>query len=248
MPYENTREKQVLNFKGQGDLDIALVDLVWIGEFAENGWILPIDKFSSDASITDPNLNLKGFFPLLLNAFGSWGGKTYGLLFGSAVSTLKVGDRVCVEPGIPDLASRASKLGMYNVNPSVAFWATPPVHGVLTPHVVHPVAFTFKLPDNVTFAEAAMVEPFAVGLQAAAKAKIKPGDTAVVTGAGTIGIMTALAALSGGYFARDRLRFGRREARDSWTLTRRIHREHPEEQACRSDCGRNRRLGRRYRL
>ena len=117
---------------------------------------------------------------------------------GSAVTTLKTGDRVCMEPGIPDLTSRASKLGLYNVDPSVVFWATPPVHGVLTPFVVHPAAFTFKLPDNVSFAEAAMVEPFAVGLQASVKAKIQPGDTAVVTGAGPIGIMAALAALAGG--------------------------------------------------
>ncbi|MDX7953908.1 NAD(P)-dependent alcohol dehydrogenase [Lichenihabitans sp. Uapishka_5] len=117
---------------------------------------------------------------------------------GAAVTGLKVGDRVCMEPGIPDLTSRASKLGLYNVDPSVAFWATPPIHGVLTPHVVHPAAFTFKIPDNVSFAEAAMVEPFAVGLQAAVKARIKPGDTAVVTGAGPIGIMAALAALASG--------------------------------------------------
>ncbi len=117
---------------------------------------------------------------------------------GSAVTSLKRGDRVCMEPGIPDLSSRASKLGLYNVDPSVVFWATPPVHGVLTSHVVHPAAFTYKLPDNVSFAEAAMVEPFAVGLQAAVKAKIQPGDTAVVTGAGPIGIMAALAALAGG--------------------------------------------------
>ena len=117
---------------------------------------------------------------------------------GSAVANLKRGDRVCMEPGIPDLSSRASKLGLYNVDPSVVFWATPPVHGVLTPEVVHPAAFTYKLPDNVSFAEAAMVEPFAVGLQAAVKAKIQPGDTAVVTGAGPIGIMAALAALAGG--------------------------------------------------
>lgn len=81
VPYENTREKEVLNFTSQGDLTMALVDLVWIGEFAESGWIEPIENFSKDASITDPNLNLTGFFPLLLDAFGSWGGVTYGLPF-----------------------------------------------------------------------------------------------------------------------------------------------------------------------
>ena len=51
---------------------------------------------------------------------------------------LKVGDRVCMEPGVPNLSSRATKLGIYNVDPDVSFWATPPVHGVLTPYVVHP--------------------------------------------------------------------------------------------------------------
>ncbi|OWJ56008.1 NAD(P)-dependent alcohol dehydrogenase [Inquilinus limosus] len=117
---------------------------------------------------------------------------------GPGVTSLKPGDRVCMEPGIPDLTSKASKLGLYNVDPSVVFWATPPVHGCLTPEVVHPAGFTFKLPDNVSFAEAAMVEPFAVGLQAAVKARIQPGDFAVVIGAGPIGIMAALAALAGG--------------------------------------------------
>ena len=63
VPYENTREKQVLNFNGQGDLSIALVDLVWIGEFAENGWIEPIDKFTGDASITDPESESEGLLP-----------------------------------------------------------------------------------------------------------------------------------------------------------------------------------------
>lgn len=81
VPYENSREKQVLNFTSNGDLTIALVDLVWIGEFAESDWIVPVDKFSKDAAITDPNLNLKGFFPLLLDAFGTWGKTVYGLPF-----------------------------------------------------------------------------------------------------------------------------------------------------------------------
>lgn len=117
---------------------------------------------------------------------------------GSAVTHLKVGDRVCAEPGIPDPNSRASKLGLYNLDPAVRFWATPPVHGCLIGKVVHPAAYTYLLPDNVSFAEGAMVEPFAIGMQAAAKAKIRPGDVAVVVGAGPIGIMIALAALAGG--------------------------------------------------
>lgn len=117
---------------------------------------------------------------------------------GTEVDTLIPGDRVCMEPGIPDPTSRASKLGLYNVDPAVRFWATPPVHGCLTPEVIHPAAFTYKLPDTVSFAEGAMVEPFAIGMQAALRARIQPGDIAVVSGAGPIGMMVALAALAGG--------------------------------------------------
>lgn len=117
---------------------------------------------------------------------------------GANVRHLEVGDRVCMEPGIPDPQSRASRLGIYNVDPRVTFWATPPIHGCLTPEVVHPAAFTYRLPDAVSHAEGAMVEPFAVGVQASVKAGIKPGDLCVVTGAGTIGLMVALAALASG--------------------------------------------------
>ncbi len=117
---------------------------------------------------------------------------------GREVRHLEEGDRVCMEPGIPDPNSRASREGKYNLDPAVLFWATPPVHGCLTGHVVHPADYTFKLPDNVSFAEGAMVEPLAVGLHAATKARIKPGDLAVVMGAGPIGVVTALAALAGG--------------------------------------------------
>jgi D-xylulose reductase len=117
---------------------------------------------------------------------------------GDEVEHLRIGDRVCMEPGVPDPNSRASRLGIYNLDPAVRFWATPPVHGCLTPSVVHPAAYTFRLPDNVSFAEGAMVEPLAVGMHAATKARIKPGDLAVVMGAGPIGMVTALAALAGG--------------------------------------------------
>jgi len=117
---------------------------------------------------------------------------------GSAVTHLQPGDRVCMEPGIPDPNSRASKLGIYNVDPAVRFWATPPIQGCLIPEVVHPAAYSYKLPEHVSFAEGAIIEPFAIGMQSAVRARIQPGDIAAVSGSGTIGIMVALAALAGG--------------------------------------------------
>lgn len=138
--------------------------------------------------------------PFVVNAPMVLGHEAAGTVVetGSKVTSLAVGDRVCVEPGVPDFSSRATLLGLYNLDPSLTFWATPPVHGCLTPDVVHPAALTFKLPDNVSFAEGAMVEPLAVGMQAAVKARIQPGARALVLGAGPIGIVVALAALAGG--------------------------------------------------
>ena len=138
--------------------------------------------------------------PFVVNAPMVLGHEASGTVveIGAEVRHLTIGDRVCMEPGIPNPASRAAKLGLYNVDPEVTFWATPPVHGCLTPHVVHPAAYTYKLPDHVSFAEGAMVEPFAIGMQAALRARIQPGDVGLVLGAGPIGMMTALAALAGG--------------------------------------------------
>jgi D-xylulose reductase len=117
---------------------------------------------------------------------------------GSQVCHLKVGDRVCMEPGIPNHLSRESMQGMYNLDPTVTFWATPPVHGVLRESVVHPGNLTFKLPDNVSFEEAVLVEPLTLGVHVARKVGIASGDNAIVTGAGPIGVIIALAALASG--------------------------------------------------
>ncbi len=117
---------------------------------------------------------------------------------GCNVKNLVVGDRVCMEPGIPDFNSRAALEGHYNVDPAVRFWATPPVHGCMRESVVHPASLTFRIADNMEFAEGVLVEPLAIGIHSAKKACIKPGDVAVVIGAGTIGLITALAALGAG--------------------------------------------------
>lgn len=49
--------------------------------------------------------------------------------------------------------------GRYNLDPSVKFFATPPVHGSLARYVDHPADFCFKLPDSLSYEQGAMVEP-----------------------------------------------------------------------------------------
>ena len=117
---------------------------------------------------------------------------------GDKVTGIEKGDLVCMEPGIPNPRSREVMWGIYNLDPDVVFWATPPVHGCLRERVIHPAQFCFKLPQGMSAAEGAMMEPLAIGIEAAKKAAIKPGDTALVVGCGTIGIMCAISALAGG--------------------------------------------------
>lgn len=72
----------VLDFTSKaGTYDVALTDVVWVGEYAANGWLTPLEKFTSDPKLADPALNLKGFFPILLDSFGTWDKKLYGIPF-----------------------------------------------------------------------------------------------------------------------------------------------------------------------
>ena len=113
---------------------------------------------------------------------------------GENVTTLKAGDRVCMEPGIPCMKCEECLTGHYNLCKDVRFWATPPYDGVLSEYIAHPAAFTFKIPDNMSFTEGALVEPLAIGLHACNTGGVKLGQTVAIVGAGCIGLVTLLAA------------------------------------------------------
>lgn len=112
---------------------------------------------------------------------------------GKNVTHLKVGDRVALEPGKTCGHCEFCKTGRYNLCPDVVFFATPPVDGVFQEYVAHEADLCFKLPENVSTMEGALIEPLAVGFHAAMQGDAKAGQTAVVMGAGCIGLVTMMA-------------------------------------------------------
>ncbi|OQV13627.1 Sorbitol dehydrogenase, partial [Hypsibius exemplaris] len=113
---------------------------------------------------------------------------------GEGVTSLKIGDRVAVEPGVPCRRCDRSKEGRYNLCPKITFPATPPYQGTLTRYYVHEADFCYKLSDNVSCEEGAMLKPLAVGLHACLRANIAIGSRVLVCEAGTIGLVSLLCA------------------------------------------------------
>lgn len=112
---------------------------------------------------------------------------------GKNVKHLKVGDRVALEPGKTCGHCEFCKTGRYNLCPDVVFFATPPVDGVFQEYVAHEADLCFKLPDQVSTMEGALIEPLAVGFHAAMQGGARAGQTALVMGAGCIGLVTMMA-------------------------------------------------------
>ncbi|KAB8203660.1 D-xylulose reductase A [Aspergillus parasiticus] len=113
---------------------------------------------------------------------------------GSAVTTLKVGDHVAMEPGIPCRRCEPCKAGKYNLCEKMAFAATPPYDGTLAKYYVLPEDFCYKLPENINLQEAAVMEPLSVAVHIVKQANVAPGQSVVVFGAGPVGLLCCAVA------------------------------------------------------
>lgn len=120
---------------------------------------------------------------------------------------LKVGDRVALEVGIPCRACLLCTTGRYNLCPKLSFRSSaktfPHADGTLQTAITQPANMCHLLPENVTLEEGALIEPLAVCLHAITRSQSAgsntatplTGSTALVIGAGAVGMLTA-AALS----------------------------------------------------
>jgi L-iditol 2-dehydrogenase len=130
--------------------------------------------------------------PLVLGHEAS--GEVVGL--GPAVSRLKLGQRVSLEPGVPDLSCPQCLAGRYNLCPGMRFFATPPVDGAFAELVTIHEQFAHPVPDQLSDDAAALLEPLSVGLWACRKAAVSAGSRVLITGAGPVGLLTAQCALA----------------------------------------------------
>ena len=75
-------------------------------------------------------------------------------------------------------------------------------------YVAVPERILYKLPDTVTYAQAAVVEPLSVAVHAVAVSRLRLGDRAVIVGAGTIGLLLTQVVKAAGVTGADRGGFG----------------------------------------
>jgi L-iditol 2-dehydrogenase len=115
---------------------------------------------------------------------------------GTDVSQRRIGERVAIEPGIPDGVCVQCRAGRYNLCPHVRFFGTPPIDGALTNYVTVPEGFAYPLPGTMSNEEGALIEPLSVGLWACRKAELRGGDHVLVTGAGPIGLLAMKVAFA----------------------------------------------------
>ncbi len=121
---------------------------------------------------------------------------------GPQVTKWKKGDRVTFDSTVYPLDDWFTINGHYNLSDNREVLGVSPGtyrrHGAFAEYVAVPQHILYRIPDNVTFEQAAMVEAAAVALHAINISGLKTGNTCIVIGAGTIGIfLIKLLSISG---------------------------------------------------
>lgn len=106
---------------------------------------------------------------------------------GEGVTKVKVGDRVAVEPYLVCNECEFCLEGKYNICVKAGFLGLSGESGGFAEFCVAEERFVHPLGDLSTEV-GALVEPLAVAHHAIVRSGVKPGDTAVVVGAGPIGL------------------------------------------------------------
>jgi L-iditol 2-dehydrogenase len=111
---------------------------------------------------------------------------------GKRVKGWKPGDRVTFDSTIYPLDDWYARKGLYNLSDNRMVLGVSPEdyrrHGAFAEYVNIPQHILYRMPDEVSFTQAAMVEPFGVAAHATELTPVAWNDTALVVGTGMIGL------------------------------------------------------------
>ena len=113
---------------------------------------------------------------------------------GSEVPASRVGERVAIEPQKPCRRCRECTAGRYNLCVRMEFYACPPFDGAFARYCVIRSEYAFAVPDSMSDEAAALLEPLSVAITTMRKARVVPGSSVLIAGAGPIGIICAQTA------------------------------------------------------
>lgn len=112
---------------------------------------------------------------------------------GEGVQGFEIGDKVALEPAVPCGKCKDCREGHYNLCRNVKMLAIPGERdGVNAEYCVHDASMCYKLPDQMSTLEGALLEPLAVGFHATELADARIGESAIILGSGCIGLCTLM--------------------------------------------------------
>jgi len=118
---------------------------------------------------------------------------------GSAVTRVRPGDRIAIEPAMPCWDCDQCRSGRHNTCRKLKFLGCPgQAEGCLSEYIVMPETSCFPVLPGLTFDEAALSEPLAIGIYAVKKSVPISGARIAVLGSGPIGMSVMLAAKAEG--------------------------------------------------
>jgi L-iditol 2-dehydrogenase len=117
---------------------------------------------------------------------------------GTGVTGWAPGDRAALEPAVYCYHCEFCMTGHHNVCANLRFLSTPCDPGFFRDYAVLPAHNLLPLPPGLSLQEATLFEPLAVVLHSLRLAPISFGETAVVIGAGPIGLLTIAALKASG--------------------------------------------------
>jgi L-iditol 2-dehydrogenase len=117
---------------------------------------------------------------------------------GPGVAGCRVGDRIALEPHVGCGRCEYCRQDNYHECPEKRYVGVGDWIGAFAEYVVATESMCHPIPARMPFEEAAMLEPFCVGLHAVRRADLRMGETVAILGVGTIGMMTLLAARCSG--------------------------------------------------